>query len=55
VSRTIARDQPLTRDLAQSLLENADRLASAGKELTATATPPSAPPSPSPLPVRGAP
>jgi serine protease Do len=55
VSRTIARDQPLTRDLAQSLLETADRLASAGKELTASATPATPPPSPSPLPVRGAP
>jgi serine protease Do len=55
VSRTIARDQPLTRDLAQSLLETADRLSSAGKELTAAATPPAPPPAPSPLPVRGAP
>ena len=55
VSRTIARDQPLTRDLAQNLLETADRLSSAGKELTAAATPPAPPPAPSPRPVRGAP
>jgi hypothetical protein len=55
VSRSIARDQPLTRDLAQSLLETADRLSSAGKELTAAATPTAPPPAPSPLPARGAP
>ena len=55
VSRTIARDQPLTRDLAQNLLETADRLVAEEKELTAAATPPSAPPAPSPLPARGAP
>jgi hypothetical protein len=63
VSRTIARDVPLARDLAANLLETADRL-SAGRDTTpatagatAAATPPpaSSPPVPSPLPPRGAP
>ena len=52
VSRTIARDQPLTRDLAQNLLETADRLSSAGKELTAAATPPPSRALPAPRPRR---
>jgi serine protease Do len=58
VSRSIARDVPLARDLATSLLETADRLSSAGRDATAAAVPPapsSSPPAPSPLPVRGAP
>jgi serine protease Do len=57
VSRTMARDQPLTRDLANNLLETADRLSSAGKDATAAATPaaPSPPPAPAPLPARGTP
>jgi serine protease Do len=68
VSRTIARDVPLARDLAANLLETADRL-SAGRDTsptpptgsasgaTAAATPPSmsAPPPHSPLPPRGVP
>jgi len=63
VSRTIARDVPLARDLAANLLETADRL-SAGRDTapasgaTAAATPPppsASPPTPSPLPPRGAP
>jgi hypothetical protein len=65
VSRTIARDVPLARDLAANLLETADRL-SAGRDTsqtpptsgaTAAATPPptSAPPTPSPLAPRGVP
>ena len=40
VSRTIARDVPLARDLANSLLETADRLSSAGRDTTAPAPPP---------------
>ena len=32
VSRTIARDVPLARDLAANLLETADRLSSAGSD-----------------------
>jgi len=60
VSRTLARDMPLARDLANSLLETADRLSSAGREATATAataptTPSAPPPAPSPLPPRGTP
>ncbi len=58
VSRSIARDVPLARDLATSLLETADRLSSAGRDATAAAVPAapsSSPPAPSPLPVRGAP
>jgi serine protease Do len=57
VSRTMARDQPLTRDLATNLLETADRLSSAGRDTTAAVTPaaPSPPPAPAPLPNRGAP
>ena len=54
VSRTIARDTPLARDLANSLLETADRLSSAGRDTAAPATP-SSPPAPPPLPARGAP
>jgi S1-C subfamily serine protease len=62
VSRTIARDVPLARDLAANLLETADRL-SAGRETSPTkdkdtvaATPPSTPPPvPSALPPRGTP
>ena len=63
VSRTIARDVPLARDLAANLMETADRL-SAGRDATpapagatAAATPPpaSSPPTPSALPPRGAP
>jgi S1-C subfamily serine protease len=57
VSRTMARDQPLTRDLATNLLETADRLSSAGRDATAAVAPPSqsAPPAPAPLPPRGPP
>ena len=55
VSRTIARDVPLARDLTNSLLETADRLSSAGRDTTAPAPPPSSPPAPTPLPARGAP
>ena len=55
VSRTIARDVPLARDLATSLLETADRLSSAGREAAAATAAPSAPPAPAPLPARGAP
>jgi S1-C subfamily serine protease len=53
VSRTIARDVPLARDLATSLLETADRL-SAGRDAT-PGSPPASPPAPSPLPPRGTP
>jgi hypothetical protein len=55
VSRSIARDMPVARDLANSLMETADRLSSAGRDSTAPAAPPAAPPAPAPLPVRGAP
>jgi len=57
VSRTIARDMPLARDLANSLMETADRLSSAGKDATAAAAAatPSSPPAPTPLPARGTP
>jgi serine protease Do len=55
VSRTIARDVPLARDLANNLLETADRLSSAGREGSPAGAPPSPPPAPSPLPPRGAP
>jgi serine protease Do len=55
VSRTIARDMPLARDLATSLLETADRLSSAGREATPAGAALSPPPAPSPLPPRGAP
>ena len=54
VSRTIARDVPLARDLSTSLLETADRL-SAGREATAAAAPATSPPAPAPLPPRGTP
>src|SRR6185436_19992984 len=57
VSRTIARDTPLARDLANSLMETADRLSSAGKDTTAAAAAatPSSPPAPTPLPACGTP
>src|SRR5262245_20199844 len=55
VSRTIARDAPLARDLANSLLETADRLSSSGREAGPTGSTPSPPPAPAPLPARGAP
>jgi serine protease Do len=55
VSRTIARDAPLARDLATSLLETADRLSSSGREAGPAGTAPSPPPAPAPLPARGAP
>jgi len=55
VSRTIARDTPLARDLANSLLETADRLSSAGRETPPASAAPAPPPAPSPLPVRGTP
>jgi serine protease Do len=56
VSRTIARDVPVARDLANSLLETADRLSSAGHDSAAPKTAsPSAPPVPGPLPARGTP
>src|SRR5262245_39278116 len=55
VSRSIARDAPLTRDLSTNLLETADRLASAGREASPSGAAASPPPAPSPLPARGAP
>ena len=55
VSRTIARDVPLARDLTNSLLETADRLSSAGRDTTAPGPPTSSPPAPAPLPARGTP
>jgi serine protease Do len=56
VSRTIARDTPLARELATNLLETADRLSSAGRETAPTAAATAAPPpAPTPLPTRGAP
>ena len=55
VSRSIARDLPLARDLATGLLETADRLSSAGREAAPSGAALSPPPAPSPLPARGAP
>jgi len=55
VSRTIARDMPVARDLSTSLLETADRLASAGRETSPAGASASSPPAPSPLPARGTP
>jgi serine protease Do len=61
VSRQLARDVPLARDLAANLLETADRLsagrdtAASGPTAAATAPPSSSPPTPPPLPPRGAP
>jgi hypothetical protein len=55
VSRTIARDVPVARDLANSLMETADRLSSAGRDSAAPSTPPAPPPTPAPLPARGTP
>src|SRR5689334_5349827 len=46
VSRTIARDMPVARDLANSLMETADRLSSAGRDATAPAAPATAPATP---------
>jgi hypothetical protein len=57
VSRTIARDLPLARDLAMNLLETVDRL-SAGRDTSpvASASPAAETPPPAvPLPARGAP
>jgi serine protease Do len=54
ISRSIARDVPLSRDLASNLLETVDRL-SAGREAAPVATSTEAPPSTVPLPPRGAP
>jgi hypothetical protein len=54
VSRTIARDVPLSRDLASNLLETVDRL-SAGREASPVAATTEAPPAAVPLPPRGAP
>ncbi len=53
VSRTIARDLPIARDLAANLLETVDRL-SAGREATVATTSEPAP-APTALPPRGAP
>lgn len=53
ISRTIARDLPLARDLAANLLETVDRL-SAGREPGQVAAATTPPPS-SPLPARGTP
>jgi serine protease Do len=53
VSRTIARDLPLARDLAANLLETVDRL-SAGREAAIASTSEAAP-APTALPPRGAP
>jgi serine protease Do len=55
VSRTIARDMPVARDLSTSLLETADRLSSAGREASPAGASASSPPAPSPLPPRGTP
>jgi len=55
VSRSIARDMPLARDLSTSLLETADRLASAGREASPAGASASSPPAPTPLPPRGTP
>lgn len=57
VSRTLARDLPLARDLASNLLETVDRL-SAGRDtspVAAASTSTEAPPAAVPLPPRGAP
>jgi hypothetical protein len=58
VSRTIARDIPLARDLAANLLETVDRLSS-GRDTTSPVSPVAAtteaPPNAVPLPPRGAP
>jgi hypothetical protein len=53
VSRTIARDLPVARDLSANLLETVDRL-SAGREATVASTTEPAP-SPAPIPPRGVP
>jgi serine protease Do len=53
VSRTIARDLPVARDLAANLLETVDRL-SAGREATVASTTEPAP-APTALPARGVP
>jgi S1-C subfamily serine protease len=55
VSRSIARDMPVARDLSTSLLETADRLSSAGREASPAGASASPPPAPSPLPPRGTP
>ncbi len=55
VSRTIARDTPVARDLSNSLLETADRLSSAGREASPAGASASSPPAPTPLPPRGTP
>jgi serine protease Do len=55
LSRALARDQPLARDLAANLLDTADRL-SAGREATApVASSTETPPAAAALPPRGAP
>ncbi|HVZ75121.1 MAG TPA: serine protease [Polyangia bacterium] len=55
LSRALARDVPIARDLASNLLETAERL-SVGRETTTTAAPASdAPPSPPPIPGHGPP
>lgn len=55
LSRALARDTPLARDLATNLLETADRL-SVGRDTAPVATTTEAPPAPSaPLPGRGTP
>jgi S1-C subfamily serine protease len=54
LSRAIARDTPLARDLAANLLETADRL-SVGRETAPVASTSEAPPPPSALPPRGTP
>jgi serine protease Do len=53
ISRTIARDLPLARDLAANLLETVDRLSSGREPGQVAAT--TSPPAGSPLPARGTP
>jgi hypothetical protein len=54
LSRALARDNPLARDLAANLLDTADRL-SAGREPGSVAATAEAPPATTPLPPRGTP
>jgi serine protease Do len=54
VSRQIARDVPMARDLAANLLDTVDRL-SAGREAAQVASSTETPPAPSPLPPATAP
>jgi serine protease Do len=54
LSRALARDNPLVRDLAANLLDTADRLSS-GRDAAQLASTIEAPPAVAPLPARGAP